>query len=66
MEVLGNLFYGLGIALSPENLLMALIGVVLGVAIGAMPGLGSVNGVAILLPLTTIQCLNQLVKKYSN
>ncbi len=31
---------------------MALIGVVLGVAIGAMPGLGSVNGVAILLPIT--------------
>ncbi len=52
MEILGNLFYGLGIALSPENLLMALTGVVLGVAIGAMPGLGSVNGVAILLPIT--------------
>lgn len=52
MEILGNLFYGLGIALSPENLLMALLGVVLGVAIGAMPGLGSVNGVAILLPIT--------------
>ena len=31
---------------------MALFGVVLGVAIGAMPGLGSVNGVAILLPIT--------------
>jgi putative tricarboxylic transport membrane protein len=31
---------------------MALIGVILGVAIGAMPGLGSVNGVAILLPIT--------------
>ncbi|MFP6870069.1 MAG: tripartite tricarboxylate transporter permease [Nitrospinota bacterium] len=52
MEILGNLFYGLSIALSPENLLMAFIGVVLGVAIGAMPGLGSVNGVAILLPIT--------------
>ncbi|MEE9276604.1 MAG: tripartite tricarboxylate transporter permease [bacterium] len=52
MEILGNLIYGLGIALSPQNLLMALLGVVLGVAIGAMPGLGSVNGVAILLPIT--------------
>ena len=31
---------------------MALIGVLLGIAIGAMPGLGSVNGVAILLPIT--------------
>ncbi len=52
MEILANLFYGLGIALTPQNLFMALIGVVLGVAIGAMPGLGSVNGVAILLPIT--------------
>ncbi|MYA96112.1 MAG: tripartite tricarboxylate transporter permease [Nitrospinae bacterium] len=52
MEILGNLFYGLGVAVSPQNLLMALFGVILGVAIGAMPGLGSVNGVAILLPIT--------------
>lgn len=52
MEILGNLIYGLGVAASPQNLFMALIGVVLGVAIGAMPGLGSVNGVAILLPIT--------------
>ncbi|MDA0999685.1 MAG: tripartite tricarboxylate transporter permease [bacterium] len=52
MEILGNLFYGIGVALAPQNLGMALIGVILGVAIGAMPGLGSVNGVAILLPIT--------------
>ena len=29
-----------------------IIGVVVGLFIGAMPGLGSVNGVAILLPMT--------------
>jgi len=52
LEILGNLVYGLGVAISPQNLFMAFIGVVLGIAIGAMPGLGSVNGVAILLPIT--------------
>jgi putative tricarboxylic transport membrane protein len=50
MEVFGNLLYGFSIAITPLNLAMAILGVVLGTAIGAMPGLGSVNGVAILLP----------------
>ncbi|MFQ5803726.1 MAG: tripartite tricarboxylate transporter permease, partial [Candidatus Methylomirabilales bacterium] len=52
MELFGNLLYGFSIALTPLNLIMAILGVVLGTAIGAMPGLGSVNGVAILLPIT--------------
>ncbi|MCZ6481549.1 MAG: tripartite tricarboxylate transporter permease, partial [candidate division NC10 bacterium] len=52
MEVFGNLLYGFSIAITPLNLAMAILGVVLGTAIGAMPGLGSVNGVAILLPIT--------------
>ncbi len=52
MEVFGNLLYGFSIAITPLNLAMAVLGVILGTAIGAMPGLGSVNGVAILLPIT--------------
>jgi len=43
---------GLLEALHPINLVMILIGCVVGLFIGAMPGLGSVNGVAILLPIT--------------
>ena len=39
-------------ALEPANLLMMIAGCVVGLFVGAMPGLGSVNGVAILLPLT--------------
>ncbi len=39
-------------ALQPLNLTMILIGCVVGLLVGAMPGLGSVNGVAILLPIT--------------
>ena len=40
------------LALQPLNLALILIGVTVGLFVGAMPGLGSVNGVAILLPVT--------------
>lgn len=52
MEILALLSSGLAEALQPINLLLIVIGVVLGLFIGMMPGLGSVNGVAILLPIT--------------
>ena len=50
MEVLSLLSDGVMTALEPANLLICFIGVVIGLFVGAMPGLGSVNGVAILLP----------------
>ncbi|MGH6912249.1 MAG: tripartite tricarboxylate transporter permease, partial [Geminicoccales bacterium] len=43
---------GFAEAFQPLNLTMCVLGCVLGLWIGAMPGLGSVNGVAILLPIT--------------
>ena len=43
---------GFSVALTPINLFFCFIGVTLGTIIGALPGLGSVTGVAILLPLT--------------
>jgi putative tricarboxylic transport membrane protein len=52
MDVLHHLFYGFGIALQPLNLILIIFGAAVGLFIGAMPGLGSVNGVAILLPMT--------------
>jgi len=52
MEILGHLADGMFIALEPLNIMLMLGGVALGLFIGAMPGLGSVNGVAILLPAT--------------
>ncbi|MET4128344.1 tripartite tricarboxylate transporter permease [Roseovarius sp. MBR-6] len=52
MEILSLLGDGMLVAIQPLNLLLILIGVTLGLFIGAMPGLGSVNGVAILLPVT--------------
>ena len=52
MEILGLLYDGFLIALQPINISVVIIGVIVGLFIGAMPGLGSVNGVAILLPMT--------------
>jgi putative tricarboxylic transport membrane protein len=43
---------GFAEAFQPLNFGMLIIGCALGLWIGAMPGLGSVNGVAILLPIT--------------
>ena len=39
-------------ALQPVNFMMIVLGCTIGLLVGAMPGLGSVNGVAILLPIT--------------
>ncbi|HYS75725.1 MAG TPA: tripartite tricarboxylate transporter permease, partial [Burkholderiales bacterium] len=52
MEEVNALLQGFGVALSPLNLLLMFVGVVLGIIIGVLPGLGGANGVAILLPLT--------------
>jgi putative tricarboxylic transport membrane protein len=54
MDVLALLADGFATSLSPLNLMIVVIGVTAGLFIGAMPGLGSVNGVAIVLPLTFI------------
>jgi len=52
MEEIQALFQGFAVALSPVNVGLMFLGVVLGVIIGVLPGLGGANGVAILLPLT--------------
>jgi len=52
LEEINALMHGFGVALSPFNFMLMLVGIVLGVLIGVLPGLGGANGVAILLPLT--------------
>ena len=52
MEELVNLFHGFAVVLQPQNILLMIVGILLGVIIGVLPGLGGANGVAILLPLT--------------
>src|ERR671935_1703233 len=52
MEEIVNLFHGFAVVIQPFNILLMVIGILLGVIIGVLPGLGGANGVAILLPLT--------------
>lgn len=51
MDALHSLADGFAIALTWQNLLLALVGCFLGTMIGALPGLGPSNGVAILIPV---------------
>lgn len=52
MDILDSLALGFSVALTPYNLMLAVAGCFLGTIIGALPGLGPSNGVAILIPIT--------------
>ncbi|MCM2502636.1 tripartite tricarboxylate transporter permease [Aureimonas altamirensis] len=52
MDILTNLELGLVTAFSLDNLFYCFVGVLLGTAIGVLPGLGPLTTIAILLPLT--------------
>jgi len=52
MELIDNLGLGFETALSLENLLFCFIGVVLGTAVGVLPGIGPTATIAMLLPIT--------------
>ncbi len=52
MEMFVTIIPGLQLATEPINLWLILIGSLLGTLIGAIPGLGAIHGVAILLPIS--------------
>jgi putative tricarboxylic transport membrane protein len=52
MDLLANLAFGFGVAISLKNLVYCFLGVFLGTLIGVLPGIGPVATVAMLLPLT--------------
>jgi putative tricarboxylic transport membrane protein len=52
VDSLNALIDGFGDALTPTNLLLALIGVTIGTAVGVLPGIGPALTVALLLPIT--------------
>jgi TctA family transporter len=52
METLGNLAFGLGVALTWQNIVYCFIGCFLGTLVGVLPGIGPVATVAMLLPFT--------------
>jgi putative tricarboxylic transport membrane protein len=51
MDTLQYLMTGFGVALTPTNLGVAATGSLIGTVVGMLPGLGPINGVAILMPL---------------
>ena len=51
MDLLSNLSIGFSVALTPINLLVVMLGVIVGTVIGALPGIGPVAGLSILIPL---------------
>ena len=51
MDTLGYLGQGFGVALTPYNLVTALSGTLIGTVVGLLPGLGPINGVALLIPI---------------
>ena len=52
MDLLSNLGLGFATAATPENLLVCLVGVMLGTLIGVLPGIGPLATIAMLLPAT--------------
>ncbi len=52
MDILNALLHGFATAITPANLLWALVGCALGTAVGVLPGIGPAVAVAMLLPIT--------------
>jgi putative tricarboxylic transport membrane protein len=52
MDVIGALIGGFGTALQANNVIFLVVGCLLGLIIGVLPGLGGTSGVAILLPIS--------------
>ncbi len=61
MDIINNLLMGFHVALLPYNLLIAMVGLVLGIIIGVLPGLGGANGCAILIPFTFVMPPNAAI-----
>ena len=52
MSTLDFLIDGFSVALTWQNLLFAFVGVLIGTAVGVLPGIGPMSGVALLIPIT--------------
>jgi putative tricarboxylic transport membrane protein len=51
-ETLHNLYLGFSVALTPNVLLYAFVGCVIGTLVGVLPGVGPLAGISLLLPAT--------------
>jgi len=52
MDTLANLAMGFSVALTPLNILIALVGAFVGTAVGVLPGLGPTATISLLLPIS--------------
>src|ERR671927_67074 len=52
MDLVQNLWFGFGVAFTPTNIFLCLIGALVGTLIGVLPGIGSLATIAMLLPIT--------------
>ncbi|WP_200307101.1 tripartite tricarboxylate transporter permease [Streptomyces adelaidensis] len=52
MDAFAHLFSGVVHALTPENLLFVFLGVLVGTAVGVLPGVGPITAIALLIPLS--------------
>jgi putative tricarboxylic transport membrane protein len=51
-DLIANLSMGFGIAAQPYNIMLCMIGALVGTLIGVLPGIGSLATIAMLLPIT--------------
>src|SRR6478672_5637839 len=51
-DLIANLWLGMGVAVTPTNVGLCLIGALVGTLIGVLPGIGSLATIAMLLPIT--------------
>ncbi len=52
METISYLLDGFAVAFQFHNIMFALVGVIIGTAVGVLPGIGPMSGVALLIPVT--------------
>jgi putative tricarboxylic transport membrane protein len=52
VDLIQNLWFGFGVAVTPTNLGLCLIGTLVGTLIGVLPGIGPLATIAMLLPIT--------------
>ncbi|WP_409304730.1 tripartite tricarboxylate transporter permease [Peribacillus sp. SCS-155] len=52
MDVLQYLIDGFAVAFTWRNIIFAFVGVLIGTAVGVLPGIGPISGVALLIPVT--------------
>src|SRR6188472_2390098 len=51
-DLIANLWLGMGVAITPTNIMLCMIGALVGTLIGVLPGIGSLATIAMLLPIT--------------